>query len=123
MNDEAPRSIPDKLDEFLVPGTDYHHMVTGKTAQASQIPEFPTAQILTQLDTPSHKYQTLSTQASQNNNLPLVQHTQKHQNSVSINSISCLSEANAGFTSQQLPQATMILKPVSTNTLVFDGKK
>ena len=53
VNDETRHSIPDEISEFLVPGTHFdrqaltHHMVTGETAQTSQIPEFLTGCILT----------------------------------------------------------------------------
>ena len=54
-------------------------MVTGQTASINQLIEFLTARILTQHDPQSHQHQNFSTQVSQHNNLPIVEHTQKHQ--------------------------------------------
>ena len=48
-----------------------HHMVTGQTAQPNQFPEFLTGRIVTPRNPPSHQYQNLSTQESQDNNLPV----------------------------------------------------
>ena len=111
-----------------VPETHYdrqphtHHMVTRQTAQTSQIPEFFTGRILSARNPPSHQYQNLSTQVSQDNNLPVVEQTPRNQNSDSNNSINCLADAIAGIATQQRPQGATMLKPVSTNTLIFDGK-
>ena len=44
------------------------------------------------------------------------------QNSDANNSINRLVDAIAGIATQQRPQAATMLKPVSTNTLIFDGK-
>ena len=66
-----------------VPETHYdrqphtHHMVTRQTAQTSQIPEFFTGRILSARNPPSHQYQNLSTQVSQDNNLPVVEQNQE----------------------------------------------
>ena len=100
-----------------------YHMLTGQTAQTIQFPEFLTGRILTPRNPPSHQYQNLSTQVSQDNNLPVVEHTPRNQNSDANNSINCLYDAFAGMATQQRQQAGSMLKPVSTNTLVFDGKK
>ena len=51
----------------------------------------------------------------------MVEHTPRNQNSYSNNSIN-LPEAIAAIATQQRPQAATMLKPVSTNTLFFDGK-
>ena len=99
-----------------------HHMVTGQTAQANQFPEFLTGRIVTPRNPPSHQYQNLSTQVSQDNNLPVVEQTPRNQNSDANNSINRLADAIAGIATQQRPQAATMLKPVSTNTLIFDGK-
>ena len=99
-----------------------HHMVTGQTAQTNQFPEFLTGRILTPLNPPSHQYQNLSTQVSQDNNLPVVEQTPTNQNLDANNSINHLVDAIAGITTQERPQAATMLKPVSTNTLIFDGK-
>ena len=103
--------------------THTHHMVTGQTAQTNQIPEFLTGRILTPRNPPSHQYQNRSTQVSQDNNLPVVKQTRGNQNSDANNSINRLVDAIAGIATQQRPQAATMLKPVSTNTLIFDSKK
>ena len=60
-----------------------HHMVTGQTAQTNQFPEFLTGRIQTPRNPSSHQYQNLSTQVSQDNNLPhkttIYQWFNKHQ--------------------------------------------
>ena len=99
-----------------------HHMVTGQTAQPNQFIEFLTGCIVTPRNPPSHQYQNLSTQVSQDNNLPVVEQTQRKQNSDANNSINRLADAIAGIATQQRPQAAKMLKPVSTSTLIFDGK-
>ena len=99
-----------------------HHMVTGQTAQTNQFPEFLTVRTITPRESPLHQYQNLSTQVSQDNNLPVVEQTPTNQNLEANNSINRLADAIAGITTQQRPQAATMLKPVSTNTLIFDGK-
>ena len=99
-----------------------HHMATGQTAYINQIPEFLTGRTQTSRNPSSHQYQNLSTQVSQDNNLPVVEHTPTHQNLDANNSINRLADAIAGITTQQPSQATTMLKPVSTSTLIFDGK-
>ena len=99
-----------------------HHMVTGQTAHINQIPEFLTGRTQTSRNPSSHQYQNLSTQVSQDNNLPVVEHTPTHQNLDVNNSINRLADAIAGITTQQPSQATTMLKPVSTSTIIFDGK-
>ena len=99
-----------------------HHMVTGQTAQPNQLPEFLTGRIATPRNPASHQYQNLSTQVSQDNNLPVVEQTPRNQNSDANNSINRLADAIAGIATQQRPQAATMLKPVSTSTLIFDGK-
>ena len=99
-----------------------HHKVTGQTAHINQIPEFLTGRTQTPRNPSSHQYQNLSTQVSQDNNLPVVEHTPTHQNLDANNSINRLADAIAGITTQQPSQATTMLKPVSTSTLIFDGK-
>ena len=151
-NDETRQSIHDEVSELSVPGTHFdrqphthhmvigakerhnmltggseqihnrHHMATEQTAQTNQIPEFLTGQVLTPRNPSSHQYQNLSTQKSQDNNLPVVEQTPRHQNSDANNSINRLADAIAGITTQQRQQAATMLKPVSTNTLIFDGK-
>ena len=49
-------------------------------------------------------------------------HTSRNQSSDSSNSINRLVEAIAQIATQQRPQAAKMLKPVSTNTLILDGK-
>ena len=99
-----------------------HHMVTGQTAQTNQFPEFLTGRILTPRNPPSHQYQNLSTQVSQDNMSPVVQPTPRNQNSDANNSINRLAEVSAGIATQEQPQAATMLKPIPTNTLIFDGK-
>ena len=100
-----------------------HHMVTGQTAQPNQFPEFLTGRIVTPRNPPSHHYQNLSTQVSQDNNLPMVEQTPRNQNSEANSSINRLADAIAGIATQQRPQAaTMCLELVFTNTLISDGK-
>ena len=99
-----------------------HHMVTGQTAQKNQIPEFFTGRILSPRNPPSHQYQNLSTQVSQDNNLPVVEQTPRNQNLDANISFNRLVDAMLGIATQQQPQAATMLKPVSTNTLIFDGK-
>ena len=52
----------------------------------------------------------------------MVEPTPRHQNSDANNSINRLADAIAGIATQQRPQTATMLKPVSTNTLIFDGK-
>ena len=99
-----------------------HHMVTGQTAQTNQFPEFLIGRIVTPRNPPSHQYQNLSTQVSQDNTLPVVEQTPRNQNSDANNSINRLADAIAGIATQQRPHAATMLKPVSTNTQIFDGK-
>ena len=97
-------------------------MVTGQTPQTNQIPEFLTGRILTPRNPPSQQNQNLSTQVSQDNKLPMVKQTPRNRNSDANNFINRLSDAIAGIATQQRPEAATILKPISTNTIIFDGK-
>ena len=99
-----------------------HHMVTRQTAQTNQIPEFFTGRILSPRNPSSHQYQNLSTQVSQDNNLPVVEQTPRNQNLDANISFNRLADAITGIATQQQPQAATMLKPVSTNTIIFDGK-
>ena len=99
-----------------------HHTMTGQTPQTNQFPEFLNRRIQTPRNPSAHQYQNLSTQVSQDNNLPVVEQTPINQNLDANNSINRLADAIAGITTQQRPQAATMLKPVSTNTLIFDGK-
>ena len=128
LNDEIRHNIPDKVSELMVPKphfdrqTHTQQMVTGQTTQRNQILEFITGRILTPRTPASHQYQNLSTQVSQDNNLLIFEQTPRNQNSDANNSISRLVDAIAGIATQQRAQAATMLKPVSTNTLIFDGK-
>ena len=104
------------------PSNPDHQMVTGQTAQPNQIPEFLTGRIVTPRNPPSHQNQNLSTQVPQDNNLPMVEQTPRNQNSDANNSINRLADAIAGIATQQRTQAATMLNPVSSNTLIFDGK-
>ena len=55
-------------------------------------------------------------------NLPMIEQTPRNQNSDANNSINRLADAIAGIAAQQRPQAATLLKPASTNTIIFDGK-
>ena len=99
-----------------------HYTVTRQTVHTNQIPEFLTGRTQTPRNPSSHQYQNLSTQISQDNYLPVVEQTPANQNLDANNSINRLADAIAGITTQQRPQAATMLKPVSTNTLIFDGK-
>ena len=113
---------PDAHHMVTVPSNPTHHMVTGQTAQTNRFTEFLIGRILTPRNPPSHQYQNLSTQVSQDNNLPVVEQTPGNQNSDASNSINRLADAMPGNATQQRPQAATMLEPVSTNTLTFDGK-
>ena len=52
----------------------------------------------------------------------MVEQTPRNQNSDANISINRLADAIAGIATQQQPQAATMLKPVSTNTLIFDGE-
>ena len=93
--------------------------MTRQTAQTNQLPELLPGHILTPRNPPSHQYQNQSTQVSHDNNLPVVEQTPRNQNSDANNSINRLADAIAGMATQQRPQAATMLKPVSTNTLIF----
>ena len=128
-NDETRKNIPDDVSELSVPGSHFdlqphtQHMMTEQKARTDQFPEFLRGRMLTPRDPPSDHYQNLSTQISQHNNLPMVEQTLRNQNSDSNSSINRLIEAIVVIATQQKkPQAATILKPVSTNTLIFDGK-
>ena len=127
-NDETRNNIPDEVSELLFSGTHFdrrthtHHMVTGQTTRTNQTPEFLTGRILTPRNPPSQQHQNLTTQVSQDNKLVMVEQTPRNQNSDGNNSINRLADANVGIATQQRSQAPTMLKPVSTNTLIFDGK-
>ena len=104
------------------PSNETHHMVTGQTAQTNQFPESLSGRLQTPRNPSFHQYQNLSTQVSQDKNLPVVEQTPTNQNLEANNSNNRLADAIAGVTTQQRPQAATMLKPVSTNTSIFDGK-
>ena len=91
-------------------------MVTGETAQTSQLPGFVTVRTLTPRKQQSQQHQNVSAQVANDNKLPMVEYTLNNQKSDSNNSINRLAEATAGFATQQWPQT------VSTNTLICLGK-
>ena len=78
--------------------------------------------MLTPGEPTSHQHQNLSIPVSQDNNQPKVEHSPMNQNSDSNNSINCLAEAITRIATQQPPQAAAMLKQVSSNTLMFNGK-
>ena len=128
INDETRHNIPDEVSELSVPETHFerqthtHQMVTGQTTQTNQVLEFLTGRILSPRNPPAHQYQNLSTQILQDNILPKVEQTPRNQNSDAINWINRLADANAGNATQQTPQAATMLKPITTNTIIFNGK-
>ena len=84
VNDEIRQNIPDEVSELSVSETRFdqqphtHHMATGQTAQTNQFHDFLTGRIVTPRNPPSHQYQNLSTQVSQDNNLPVVEQTPRN---------------------------------------------
>ena len=52
----------------------------------------------------------------------MFEQTLRNQTSDADNSINRLADATAGIVTQQRPQTATMLKPKSTNTLIFDGK-
>ena len=52
----------------------------------------------------------------------MVEQTPRNRNSDANNSINRLVDAIAGIATQQRPKAATMLKPVTTSTLIFDGK-
>ena len=128
VSDKTRNNIPDQVDELSIPETPFdrqtqtHHMVTGQTAQTNQTLEFLTGRILAPHNSASHQHQNLSTQVLQDNNLPIVQQTPGNRNSDANNSLNRLGDASAGTATQQRPKEATMLKPVSTITLIFDGK-
>ena len=92
-NDETRINIQNEASGLSVSETHFdrqphtHHMVTGQKDQTNQILEFLTGRILTPRNPSSHQHQNLSTQVSQDNNLPMVEQTPRNQNSDANNSI------------------------------------
>ena len=127
-NDETRNNIPDNVSELAVPDTRFdrqthtHHMVTGQRTQTNRNPEFLTGRFSTPRSPPSHQHQNLSKQVSQENKIPTVEETPRNQNSDANNFTIRLADATAGIATQQQPQAVTMMKPVSENTLIFDGK-
>ena len=128
VNDETRDIIPDEVSELSVPETRFdrqsqnHHMVTGQTAETNQILLFLTGRNLTPRNPPSRQHQRLSAQVLHDNFLPMVEQTPRNKSSDGKNSINCLSDAIAAIATQQRPQATKVLKPVSITTIILDGK-
>ena len=75
-------------------------MVTGQTTQIIQIPHFLAGRFLTSRKPPSHQHQNLSTQVSQDKNLPLVEQTPRYENSDENNSNTRPVDAVAGIATQ-----------------------
>ena len=106
-NDETRNNILNEASELSVPETYFnrqthtHHMVTGETVQTNQIPEFLIERNLTPRISPPHQHQNLSTQVSQDNNLPMVEQTPRKQNLDTNKSIDRLADAIAEIPTQQ----------------------
>ena len=79
--------------KMKAPSNETHHMLTGQTAQTNQFTEFLTGSTITPRESPQHQYQNLSTQVSQDNNLPVVEQTPTNQNLEANNSINRLADA------------------------------
>ena len=129
VNDETRHNIPDEVSELSATEAHFnlqshtHHMVTGQTAQTNQIPEFFTGRILTPRNASSHQYQNLSTQVShKTTNYQWLNKHQEIKPQTQTIPFDCLADAIAGIATQQRPQAATMLKPLCTNTLIFDGK-
>ena len=128
VNDETPSHISDKIAELSIPETHFdrkthiYHMVTGQTTQTNQILDFFIGRILTPRNPPSPQHQNLSTQVSENNNLPMVEQSAGIQNSDTNISNNRVANAVARLATQQGSQAATMLKPVSTNPVFFYGK-
>ena len=128
VNGETRHNIPDEVTELSAPEIHFdrqshiHHTVTGQPARTNHFSEFLTGRIQTPRNPSSDQYQNLSTQVIQDNNLPMVEQTPRNQNSDANNSINRLADTIAGIATQQRPQTATMLKPVSKNTLIFDGK-
>ena len=126
--DETGSKIPEQVSELSVPDrhfgqqTHTHYLVTGETAQTNQIVDFLTGRILATREQQSQQHQNLSTQVSPDNSLPLVEQTPRNQKSDSNYSINRQVEAIAGIATQQQLQATTMLRPVTTNTIIFIGE-
>ena len=103
VNDETRQNIPEEVSELSVPETRFdrqphtHHMVTGQTAKTNQFTEFLTGRIVTPRNPPSHQYQNLSTQVSQDNNLPVFEQTPRNQILDANKSFNRLADAIAGI--------------------------
>ena len=128
VNDVTQHNVPDEVSELSAPEAHFnrpahtHHIMTGQTAQTNQIAEFLTGRALTPRNPPSLQHENLLTQVSQDNNLPMVEQTPRNQTSDANNCINRLVDAIAGIATQQRAQAATMLKPVSTNTVIFDDK-
>ena len=99
-----------------------HYRVTRQTAQANQMPEilvgafhYHATHHHTNIKTCQHKYHRTTIYQW------LTRHIE-NQNSYANDSINRLADAIAGHATQQRPEAITMLKPVSTNTIIFDGK-
>ena len=128
VNDETRSQNLDKIAELSISETRFdrkthtYHMVTGQTTQTNQMLDFFIGRILSPRNPPLPQHQNLSTQVSQNNNLPMVEQSAGIQNSDTNISNNRVADAVAGIATQQGSQAGTMLKPVSTNPLCFDGK-
>ena len=116
VNDETGHKIPDEVSELSVPETHSerqahtHHTTKGQTMQTNQIPEFLTGRILTTRNPPSHQHQTLTTQVSQDNNLPMVEQTTINEKSDANNSLNRLPNNNPTTTTSSYNAKASIYK-------------
>ena len=102
-----------------------HHSVTRHEAPHNSVPEFLTGRIKTQNNQLPHHFtpsQNIATIILPDNNLPMAEQTPQRKNSDSGNPSNKLAGAIVGVASQQQPQTlSAIIKPTTTNTLIFDG--
>ena len=94
-------------------------MVTGQNAP-EEILEFLSGHVPTHRQ--STQQQNMIRQLSRGNTLPILENTHKQASKGHNTSIKKLAKAIAGVSSQQRPTKFAILKPESTNTLMFDGR-
>ena len=91
INVETRINIPEKVSQLSVPGTHFdkeprtHHIMTGQTAETTQFPVFLTGPILTPHYQPTHLHQNLSTEVSQDHNLPIVNTAKTKESKIRLN--------------------------------------
>ena len=109
-NVETRGSIPSEVSQSAVPGWIFDRqshtfdMLTGYFTPTNHfLPGNSLSRILSPHKPLLQRHHNVSTQVSQDNTLPKVEHTTRHQNSGSTNSISRLVDVFAGIAIQQRP--------------------